>query len=126
MSINKRILELVNIKAGGNKSKFAKQIGWVPQHMTRITKEDGTTGLAVVEQILSTFKDVNARWLLFGEGEPITYRLELSNLVSKAINELDILQQKLKNLPDSEARRVQNCLNDFLNSLSQGQKFGEK
>ena len=122
MSITKRILELVNIKAGGNKSKFAKEIGWVPQHMTRITKEDGTTGLAVVEQILSTFKDVNARWLLFGEGEPIIYRMELNSLVSKTINQLDILQKSIKNLPDSEAKRVENCLEDFLKSLKFDQK----
>lgn len=71
MSIHERISLLIEIKTGGNKSKFASLIGWKPQHMTRVTKEGGSIGLAVIERILEAFPDVNARWLILGTGTPL-------------------------------------------------------
>jgi len=104
MSINLRINQLVAIKAGGNKSQFAKQIGWVPQYMTRVTKEDGPTGLAVVEQILTAFKDVNPRWLIFGEGEPLVLRSDLLSEINSLISILNNQIVTINQLSDEEAK----------------------
>lgn len=111
MSINLRIQQLVEIKAGGNKARFAKLIGWVPQYISRVTKADGPTGLAVVEQILTKFKDVNPRWLIFGEGDPLMPRIELVNDMNEIICILNEKIQSINSLSDIEAEQLSITLN---------------
>lgn len=86
--MHERIQYLVNIKAEGNKSKFAEMIGWKKQHMTRVTKEGGSIGLAVVERILTVFPDVNARWLILGEGSPLLLDLKLHDKMDTLISSI--------------------------------------
>ncbi|PPL04905.1 hypothetical protein [Parapedobacter indicus] len=90
MSLNTRIQHLIDIKAGGNKTRFAALLDYSPQHLNNIL--NGVVGLTVVERILRAFPDVDARWLILGEGSPIVanpeVRKELYSRVSQLI-ELD-------------------------------------
>lgn len=91
MSLAARIQYLIDIKTDGKKKRFAEMLEYSPQRLTNIL--NGTIGLTVVERILQTFPDVDARWLILGEGESPTLaapeiRHELYGRVNKLL-ELD-------------------------------------
>lgn len=95
MSLNKRIQKLVELKAGGNKARFAGMIDYMPQYMSRITKEGGPAGLTVVEKILQAFPDISGRWLVTGQGEMLVPDRELSELIDRTIQNLRELQSRI-------------------------------
>lgn len=65
--MNNRLLEIIRYKTGGRQTPFADLLGWSPQYLTKLLKGDNF-GLSPVLTILSAFPEINARWLLFGEG----------------------------------------------------------
>lgn len=67
-SICTRLKEVVDLKTGGNQSEFASEMGWTPQYLSRLVKGAGGVGIRPVMSILEHFPDINARWLLLGEG----------------------------------------------------------
>lgn len=68
--MNTRLFEIIKYKTGGRQSDFANLMGWTPQYLTKLLK--GTDfGIRPVLTILSALPEINARWLLFGEGEMI-------------------------------------------------------
>lgn len=66
--MNKRLLKIIDYKARGRQNVFAEMMGWSPQYVAKLVRGDNF-GLTPVLAILSTFKDINARWFLFGEGQ---------------------------------------------------------
>lgn len=68
MTLSKRIELIARIKAS-KKKEFAKIMGWNPNYLSKLTSGTQGIGLTPVMQILDKFKDIDARWLLFGEGE---------------------------------------------------------
>lgn len=68
MSVNQRIEELYNFQKF-SQSEFSKVVG-VPQSRlnNQVLGKNGV-GLDTIVSIVETFKDLNARWLLTGEGE---------------------------------------------------------
>lgn len=73
--MNKRLLEIIRYKTGGNKTNFADIMGWSPQYLTKLLKGDNF-GLQPILSLLSSFPEISARWLLFGDG----YMLEAGRL----------------------------------------------
>ena len=65
--MNERLLEIIRYKTGGRQNAFAELMGWSPQYLTKLVKGDNF-GLQPVLAILSAFPEINARWLLFGQG----------------------------------------------------------
>lgn len=65
--ISVRIAELIACKTGGSRTLFAHKVGWSKQRLTNILAGKGI-GLATVEALLRTFPDLNARWMIMGEG----------------------------------------------------------
>lgn len=68
-SINERIDFIIKIKVGG-RSKFAEILKVSPQYVNKIATPGGSVGLEPVLNILRLFPDIDARWLLLGEGSP--------------------------------------------------------
>jgi len=66
MTVNQRI----KILAGSNNSAYARQIGISAQSLWNITNDRVGAGIEIVTKVLEAEKDLNARWLLFGE-EPM-------------------------------------------------------
>lgn len=62
-----RLIELINNVAEGNKAKFARMMGWQPQYLNGVL--NGRIGLTPIIRILQVLPNLNARWLLLGEGE---------------------------------------------------------
>lgn len=103
MTLPSRIQYLVNIKAAGNKSRFARMVGWPAQYMSRITKDSGATvGLAVVTKILETFPDVDGRWLVLGEGEPFVADSRLHRVLCDRMSESAVFWQYSKYMEPAE------------------------
>ncbi len=74
--MNGRLLEIINYKTGGRRGEFATLMGWTPQYLTKLLK--GTDfGIRPILTIISTLPEINARWLLLGEGQMIDVRKEM-------------------------------------------------
>lgn len=62
-----RLIELINCVAEGNKAQFARMMGWQPQYLNGVL--NGRIGLTPIIRILQVLPNLNARWLLLGEGK---------------------------------------------------------
>lgn len=110
MSINERILHLIKLK-GYNKNSFSRKIGIKPQTLHHIISGRKTKpSFNVIEKIVSTFVDINAKWLITGLGKPIVdkqtekYNIScskckyLDNKFSEMAKDIDDLKQQIAEL----------------------------
>lgn len=67
-----RLAQYIQYKTNGKKSEFADKLGWSKQYLGNLLKGTTSIGLAPVATLLKTFPELNARWLLFGEGSMVT------------------------------------------------------
>ena len=65
--MNNRLVLFIQY-ACGRQSVFAERMGWERQYLSKLTRGIGL-GLTPVVAILQEFPELNARWLLLGEGE---------------------------------------------------------
>ena len=62
-----RLLELIQYKTNGIQADFAELMGWSPQYVNKLIRE-GSMGIKPITALLEKFPELNARWLLLGEG----------------------------------------------------------
>lgn len=72
INMNTRLRTLIDLKTDGNQSEFAAMMGWSPQYLFRLIKGESGIGIRPVMALLEKFPDLNARWLLLGEGAPFS------------------------------------------------------
>ena len=65
--MNERLLQFIQYKTGGKQAEFADLMGWSPQYLNKMLKEGGI-GIRPIVALLEKFPELNARWLLLGEG----------------------------------------------------------
>lgn len=65
--MNKRLATFIDFKTGGNQKEFARLMGWSPQYLHKMLKGD-SMGIQPVVSLLHKFPELNARWLILGEG----------------------------------------------------------
>lgn len=65
--MNTRLLEFIQYKTTGVQADFAELMGWSPQYLNKLIRE-GSIGVKPVIALLERFPELNARWLLLGEG----------------------------------------------------------
>lgn len=68
--MNNRLLGIIKYKTGGKQTEFAALMGWTPQYLAKLLRGDNF-GLTPVVALVETLPEINARWLLTGEGEMI-------------------------------------------------------
>lgn len=68
--MNERLLEIIKYKTGGKQTEFAASLGWSPQYLAKLLKGDNF-GIRPVVTIITAFPEINARWLLVGDGDMI-------------------------------------------------------
>ena len=71
--MNTRLLQIIDYKTAGSRKDFAELCGWSRPYLSKLLRGE-SIGLAPVCTILATFPDIDARWLLLGEGEMIRER----------------------------------------------------
>lgn len=69
--MNTRLLEFIQYKTSGKQAEFAELLGWSPQYLNKLIRE-GSIGVKPVTALLERFPELNARWLLLGEGAMVT------------------------------------------------------
>lgn len=65
--MNERLAQFIEYKTGGNQKEFAALLGWSPQYLHKMLKGD-SMGIQPVISLLQAFPELNARWLILGEG----------------------------------------------------------
>lgn len=66
-----RLQKVIDYKTGGKQTSFAKILGWTPQYLAKLLKGENF-GIQPVITLLTTFKDIDARWFLLGEGQMLS------------------------------------------------------
>lgn len=66
-----RLQKILDYKTGGKQTPFARQLGWTPQYLAKLLRGDNF-GIQPVITLLTAFPDINARWLLLGEGQMLS------------------------------------------------------
>ncbi len=64
--MNNRLLEIIKYATNGKQTEFANLMGWKPQYITKCLREG--MGIKPITAILEKFPEINARWLILGEG----------------------------------------------------------
>ena len=75
--MNKRLAKFIEYKTGGNQKEFADLMGWSPQYLYKMLKGD-SMGIQPVVSLLQKFPELDARWLVLGEGvmlDPLRKRI---------------------------------------------------
>lgn len=89
--MKQRIQEIINYKTGGRQNKFAQLMGWSPQYTGRLLKE-GSVGLQPLLTILEKLPEIDARWLLLGQGSMLMDWMQRRTFASiQALIELEEL-----------------------------------
>ena len=62
-----RIQAIIDYKTGGRIGAFGALLGWSPQYLSKLLRGD-SIGLTPVRAILEACPEINARWLILGDG----------------------------------------------------------
>ena len=65
--MNERLSQFIKYKTGGKQTDFAELMGWSPQYLHKMLKEGGI-GIRPIVALLEKFPELNAHWLLLGDG----------------------------------------------------------
>lgn len=65
--MNNRLLQIIKYKTGGRQTRFANFMGWSPQYLSKLVRGKDF-GIAPVIALLQRLPEINARWLLLGDG----------------------------------------------------------
>ena len=65
--MNNRLLDVIKYKTGGRQKAFAELLGWSPQYLAKLLRGENF-GLQPVLTILEKLPEIDARWLLLGQG----------------------------------------------------------
>lgn len=104
-----RIAELIENKTGGSRVLFARQVGWSKQRLTNVLAGK-SIGLTAVEDILRAYQDLNARWLIFGDGNMLN--ITEPNF-GKRYNTIKAFERYLPYMTDAEALLLANGKSDW-------------
>jgi len=105
--MKERIKTIINLKAHGKQKAFAEMMGWTSQYTHNLIAGSGI-GLQPIMAILQRFPDIDARWLLTGEGMPISISGR-ANMVTKLLDILDY-DRYVKYMNEDEQLYYCSCL----------------
>jgi hypothetical protein len=72
-TIDQRMQAMI-IALGHNPNSFSSAIGYIPQTTHKYLKGKNLPGFEYLQAVLTTFPQINARWLITGEGQMITVK----------------------------------------------------
>ena len=96
-TMNSRLQEIIKYKTGGRQTEFASLCGWTPQYLAKLLRGENF-GLQPVLTILITFPEINARWLLLGQGDMLEIG-KLFNLQREAFAHIQAILEIEKYIP---------------------------
>ena len=103
MDITDRLNSFINYKTGGSRIRLAEMMGWTRQYLNNLLVGK-SFGLRPIEALLMKFPELDARWLILGEGDMIRKEYverERENVLSR-IKEIEAIIPYLS--PEQVAR----------------------
>lgn len=91
-----RILQIIKYATNGNKAHFAEMLGWKGQYLQNILK--GSIGITPISTILEKFPDINARWLILGQGDMLDNTTEKRKELIEISDTLQNLSERLQKI----------------------------
>lgn len=70
--MNRRLREIIAYKTNGNQAQFAALMEWTPQYLANLLRDGGSIGIRPVVALLQRIPEIDARWLLLGEGAMVS------------------------------------------------------
>lgn len=70
--MNTRLSKIIQYKTQGNQKAFAHLMGWSEAYTCRMVKGLSSIGIAPVTRLVTLIPELNARWLITGDGEMLT------------------------------------------------------
>ncbi len=107
--MKERLKQFIAHVTGGKMTEFADLMGWSPQYLHRLTR-GGSIGIKPVVALLSHFPELNARWLLLGEGVMLKSR---SNAMRTRLYRLLELERYMPVMNDEELGNFSAGRDDF-------------
>ena len=107
--MNERLLQFIQYKTGGKQAEFASLMGWSPQYLNKMLKEGGI-GIRPIVALLEKFPELNARWLLLGEGAMLTTG---ADAVKSHLLKLLELEKYMPVMTPDELRLLEDGKTDF-------------
>lgn len=101
--MNTRLIQLINYVTQGNKAEFARIMEWTPQYVSNLIKGSSSMGINPVLALLAKFPELNARWLLLGEGAMLN---SINNAMRQKMLHLLELEQYLPVMSAEEQQRI--------------------
>jgi hypothetical protein len=107
--MNTRLSQFIDYATGGNKAGFARSLGWTPQYLSCILK-DCRIGMNPLLTLLTKYPELNARWLLLGEGAMLT---ACGDAIKTQLTRLLNIEQYLPVMTAEEQQHIINGYYDF-------------
>lgn len=101
--MNTRLAQFIDYATGGNKAEFARLMEWTPQYVSNLIKGSSSMGINPVLALLAKFPEVDARWLLLGEGAMLS---SVNNAMRQKLLYLLELEQYLPVMSAEEQQRI--------------------
>lgn len=102
--MNERLLQFIQYKTDGRQSEFALLLGWRPQYLTKLINGENF-GLTPILKLLETFPELNARWLLLGEGEMLSFN-PIASAIKERLQRLLELEKYMQVMNSDELKQV--------------------
>lgn len=102
MDISARLNQFIEYKTKGSQVAFAELMGWQPQYLNKLLR-GGSFGFNPIVSLLKKFPELDARWLILGDGEMIMK--EYAGITIK--NQLQRLIQIESLMPYMSAEQIQ-------------------
>ena len=119
MNINKRIEAIINTLEGGKRMSFAEKIGRKSNQVSNMLKDDASVGNIIIQDILKTYPNINANWLISGDGEmlkeenikeseSLKNESDYLEIIKNLTNQIDRLTEQSNKLIDAIADKLKN------------------
>lgn len=80
--MNTRLKQIIDYKTGGKQTAFAALMGWTPQYLSKLLHGENF-GIQPVISLLTVLPEVDARWLLIGDGNMLMSHSSLRKEMEK-------------------------------------------
>jgi len=106
-----RLRQIIQYKTNGRQRPFAAMMGWLPQYLHNLLIGE-TFGLKAVVTILEKLPEIDARWLILGQGEMIDKGAvaDMRNQLYDVVDDIMAIERFIPIMEASEIEQLRDSL----------------
>lgn len=106
-----RLLDVIRYKTNGSQKAFADFLGWSPAYLSKLLRGD-SFGLQPTLTILRKIPEIDARWLLLGDGDMLTAQkvTDLQRATLSQVQKILDLERYIAVMTPDQLKRYENAL----------------